>query len=362
MTLFDRYLSRRMIATLLRTLLALVLIVMLIDFLTARQREISRHDVPWGMVFLYYAAFVPTVIIKYQAAAVSVLITGLIVLGRAAQDREITALLASGVSLRRIARWPILLALFMSGGVYLFQETVGVAAYREFDRIDREYFSRWAGGERPGVSWPNLSGHWTAHILKFNRRALTGEDVYMHSIQADKVQEIRADRIFWEPAEERWVLEDGRWSVFNPQATWEVETRRITQLDAPILETPEDLFALETPPDAKTAAELWGDLQRADTLGMPVTAYWVDYYVKFSQPALCFVMIWLAIPFALRLRRGGLAISFGVSIAIGLAYLFVFFITMGLGRIDQLNPFIAAWTANVLFLCIGLILFWRTPT
>ncbi|MCC6142958.1 MAG: LptF/LptG family permease [Candidatus Hydrogenedentes bacterium] len=362
MTIMDRYLTRRMLATLVRTLLALVLLVLLIDFLTARQREISKHEVPWAVVFEYYACFIPTVIIKYQAAAVSILITGLIVLGRAAQDKEVTALLASGVSLRRIARWPILIALLMSGVVYAFQETAGVTAFREFDRLDREYFSRWAGGERPGVSWPNLSGHWTAHILKFNRRALTGENVYMHSLQPDKVQEIRADRIYWDPDRGKWLIEDGRWSVFNPQATWEVETRRITQAEAPILETPEDLFALETPPDAKRAAELWADLQRGETLGMPVTPYWVDYYVKFAQPALCFVMIWLAIPFALRLRRGGLAISFGVSIAIGLAYVFVFFITMGLGRIDQIPPFVAAWTANAIFLVLGMVLFWRTPT
>jgi len=95
---------------------------------------------------------------------------------------------------------------------------------------------------------------------------------------------------------------------------------------------------------------------------MPVQAQWVDYHAKFAQPALLFIMSLLAVPFAMRVRRGGIAVSFGLSIAIGLAYIFLFFVATGLGHIQQLPPAAAAWLPNALFLGAGLYLFRKTPT
>ena len=131
---------------------------------------------------------------------------------------------------------------------------------------------------------------------------------------------------------------------------------------APITESPEDLFALEEPADTKSAATLLADIRRAETRGVPVQSPWTDLYAKFSQPALCFVIIGLAIPFAIRIRRGGLAIGFGVSIAIGLTYLVLFRISMSLGHAGRLPPPVAAWLANFMFLALGLVLIRKTPT
>ena len=74
------------------------------------------------------------------------------------------------------------------------------------------------------------------------------------------------------------------------------------------------------------------------------------------------MMVGLAIPFAIRLRRGGLAISFGASLAIALTYLVVFSAAIALGHAGHLNPVTAAWFANALFFATGLVLFFRTPT
>lgn len=360
-TLLDRYFTKRLLAAAVKAALALVLIVIVVDLLSARRRQVEKYDVPWPQILEYYAAFVPIVLFKYQAAAVSILLSGLFVFGRAAQDMEITAALAGGVSLRRLARGPLLVALALSVAVFFVADTAGVAAFQRFDRVDKEYFRRFAPGERQGISWTNLTGGWTAHIGKFNRRALTGEDIIIHSVTPEYVQDIQAGRIFWDEEQQRWLLEDGRWFVFDRTAQVE-RTERITQSPAPFTEPPERLFALDQPPDAKGADVLRRDLELAQGLGMPVQAQWVDYHAKFAQPALLFIMVLLSIPFAVRTRRGGAAISFGLSVAIGLAYVFVLFISMGLGHIQKLPPVFAAWLPNLLFLAAGLGLLRRTPT
>jgi lipopolysaccharide export system permease protein len=302
------------------------------------------------------------VLFEYHAAALSVLIAGLMVLGKSAQDNEVTAVLAGGISLRRIARAPVLVALLVAVGAFVFQDTLGVTASRNFNTVEQKYFRKIGGPVRQGASWTNLGGLWTCHVLKFNPRAMTGQEVYLHAIRPDRVDEIRADRIYWDETERRWYLENGRWAAFDPGKDWEVVSQRITRTQAPFTESPEELFALDEPSRSKTVLELTADLRRAEHLGTPALRQRVEYHLKFAQPALCFVMIFLAIPFALRLRRGGFMLGVGASIAIGLAYMTVFYLSVGLGYMGTLPPAAAAWLANVVFLAGGLTLFGRTPT
>lgn len=359
MTLYDRYLLKRLIGTMLRTMLSLVFIFILIDLATNRRDNIAHYDIPLPMVALYYLTYIPTILFEYQVAALSVLVAGLMVFGRAAQDEEITALRASGVGLRRLARWPIILAALTAVGAFYASDHLGAQATKTSKAIESKYFSRFTGNNREGVSWNHLSGGWACHVLKFNRLALTGQDVYIHRIREDRVDEIRADRIWWDPASSRWIIEDGRHFWFDPNEGMSRNVFPITQSVAPFTEPPEMLFALSAPPGTKTAEELRVDLVRAEQLGTPVQHHWVQYHIKFARPALCFIMIWLAIPFAIRMRRGGLAVGFGLSIALAIAYMLTFYAAVGLGTLGELTPAVAAWFANGVFFLLGAGMFYR---
>ncbi|MCL4215563.1 MAG: LptF/LptG family permease [Candidatus Hydrogenedentes bacterium] len=359
MTLVDRYLLRRTVAALLRTVVALLGMYVLVDLLTHRLESVG--ETPLLIIVQYYVCFIPFLLYAY-IAPFAVLIAGLLVLGETAQNNEVTALLASGVSLRRFVRWPVIAALLFAVGLFAMQETVGAHATRRAHEIENSYFSRNPLAENRGaVSWSRLSGDWTVLIEKFNRLALTGEGVHLHSIGQDAVEQIDARRIFWDESKQQWILERGRWLTFPPDVD-EVQTRRISQMPAPFDETPTELFALEEPADAKTAAELSADLRAAELRRRPVQGKWVYYHAKFSQPAASFVMIFLAVPFAMRLRRGGLAIGFGMSLAIGIAYLMLSNTAVFLGASGHANPVVAAWLANGVFFILGVALFFRTPT
>jgi lipopolysaccharide export system permease protein len=362
MTTLDRYFLQRCTVAVVKALFALVFVYILVDFLAGRQIEIRKHDVPFVAIIRYYAAFLPQII--GRVAPFAVLVSVLLVFGDAAQNNEVTAALAAGISLRRLTLVPMLAALGFSGLLFCLQESAGVAAARELSRIESNYFSRTNIKGRAGVSWARLGeGDWTCHIRKFNRAALTGEGVLMRSIRDDALELIEARRIFWDDAQGKWLLEDGQWNVFSPDSSQRVEpTRRITQTAAPIRETPAELFAANEAPETKQPWALADDIHRASDRGAPTGALWVDYYTKFSQPAVSFIMVWLAIPFALRIRRGGLAISFGTSIGIAVAFLLVFLVCVTLGKVDRIPPFAAAWLANALFMAAGLVLYYRTPT
>ena len=362
MNTLDRYFATRIFATLLKTVLAFVFLYTLIDLVTTRQTAIEKYDVPWATVFAYYVYHVPAFVIKFQTIALALLIATLFVLGKAAQDMEITALLSGGVSLSRVARVPVLIALILSVGVFVFENTLGTKIAQRAEQIDAEYFRRATNDGGRGPSWTRLGEEsWTCHILRFNRQALTGTDVFIHAFNDAGMEEIRANRIYWDPDTSHWMLEDGRWARIRRDPDLKDETR-ITQIVAPFDEPPEMLFALETDPETKSAWALYSDLKNAEAMGVPTTRARVDFHTKFSRPALCFVIVWLAIPFALRIRRSGIFLSFGLSIALGLAYITLYVIAIGLGNIGLLPPLVAAWLANGVFLLTGITLFRRMNT
>ena len=166
----------------------------------------------------------------------------------------------------------------------------------------------------------------------------------------------------------QWLLE--RWAVgfqLRPERgtgpdQW---TTRITQEPAPFEVPPERLFALEQPASSKVVhGRLAADIQRAEaTEHVPTLGARVAFQEKLARSAYVgAIMLLLAVPFAMRVRRGGLAIGFGLSAAIALAYLLVHFGATGLGNLGILPAPIAVWCANVLFFGLGAWLFLKTPT
>lgn len=365
MKTLDAHLTRRLLFAVGGALIALLFLFVVIDLLTHRRSDILQHDVPWRTVALYYLLLVPRMLLEYHLAALSMLVGGLLVLGSAAQHNEFTALFACGVPLRRIARVPLLMALVLSILLFVMGETIAPAAARATFAIEEQYFgkhSRGSLGKRPGISWAHLEGGWTCHIEKFNRIALTGEDVLMLRQREDEYEEIRAGRIYWDPQFGRWFLEDAVWAVFFPERGMAVSVRRLPQTPAPLEETPEELFAPFEDPDARSTGGLRTVMENASKKGMPIVRLKVDYYSKFSKPLLPLVMIWIAIPFASRTRRGGLSVGFGISIALGVAYLLVYSACQSLGYTGHLSPIMAAWLANLMFFVGGMVLFSRMPT
>lgn len=362
MTLLDRYLVRNMLATILKVLVGLVFLFVTIDLLTHRQESIAKYEIPWPVVAEYYLTFVPRILFEYQAIPIAVLVAGLMVLGRAAQDNEITAALAGGIGLRRIAAGPLALAGSIAVLSLATQESFGARAIADSRHIEQEYFSRFDDSSRNGISWNGLGDGWMCYTLKFNRAALTGQDVYIHKITPERFEEIRARRLWWSPDAGKWYIEDGSWMAFDRTREWEQMARRITMEPAPFPESPADLFALEAPANTKSLVTLGHDIDRAAALGLPTTSARVDYWAKLARPALAVIMMLIAVPFAVRVRRGGLAVGFGVSIIVGVVYVLLFYGGLGLGYLAIAPPLVAAWTANIVFFAGGLWMLLRSPS
>lgn len=87
--------------------------------------------------------------------------------------------------------------------------------------------------------------------------------------------------------------------------------------------------------------------------------YGIEIQKKFSLAATCVVFVLLGAPIALRFPRGGIGMVIGVSFGIfALSYIGLIG-GESLSNKGYVSPFIAMWTANTIFLVLGLILYAR---
>lgn len=117
---------------------------------------------------------------------------------------------------------------------------------------------------------------------------------------------------------------------------------------------PDDLGSVVKKASEMSFLELRDYIRKMEKEGYDVTRYRVDFQAKMAFPLLCLMMVMIGSGIALtRPRHEGLSVSVGYGI--GTAFLFwVFYsLCLSLGYGEMLPPVIAAWAADVVFLCAG---------
>lgn len=82
---------------------------------------------------------------------------------------------------------------------------------------------------------------------------------------------------------------------------------------------------------------------------------------KYALPFVCLVFALVGVPIGMRPQRTNTALGFGLSVMIIFGYYLMLFICGALGQIAVLNPVVAGWLPNIVFLGIGLFLVSRIP-
>jgi lipopolysaccharide export system permease protein len=153
-----------------------------------------------------------------------------------------------------------------------------------------------------------------------------------------------------------WVLYDCMQQVLNTSdGTYRVSLDQTLAEDLQL--QPSDFRRIVRKSEEMTFGQLLAYVHKVEAEGYAATAYRVDLYAKSAYPFVCIIMALVGIGLTARRRLDkGLAVSITYGIGIGFLYWIFqsFCISLGYGRI--LPPVVAAWMANIVFLCGGLLL------
>lgn len=91
-------------------------------------------------------------------------------------------------------------------------------------------------------------------------------------------------------------------------------------------------------------------------------AYLLEVHKKYSLPAACIVFVLIGAPLGILARRGGMAVSIGISIGLFIMYWASLIGGEELSDRGFVSPVVAMWAANVLLGATGLVLLFKVMT
>jgi len=373
MTILDRYIIRQFLLAFLFGLAAFILIFLVID-LMEKLDDFIDANVETPVILEYYVHFTPE-IIKLMTP-VAMLLAALFVTGRIAQQNELAAIKSSGVSLYRFVLPFLAVALFVSlVSIYFSGWVVPFSNHKKFD-IERVYLKKsstatgrlnlyFQEGRTRLVSLGFYEGgSRTARKVTIEDFADTNLTVLMRRYDAQMMRwsEERingGDGISPAP-----LLGDNRtkggWELVNGVeriiSSGREEMRPFDRLFVGRLSlTPAEIEEKQRKPDEMDYNELRSFIESQERAGQEVSRWLVDYHSKIAFPFASLIVVLFGVPFSANKRRSGVAIEFGISVAVTFIYLAFMKTSQVFGYNGDLDPLLTAWLANILFLGAGIV-------
>ena len=172
---------------------------------------------------------------------------------------------------------------------------------------------------------------------------------------------LTADSASYDETRKMWRLRRGASRIIaSParQATFNFRTMRLKALN----QSPADLLAESKAPDEMRYAELGRYIDALKRSGNDANKLIVEQALKLALPATCIIIALFGAPLAVTSPRAGAAV--GVAISLGTTVIFLLFvqITKAIGSGGVINPTLAAWIPNVVFLFAALVLLAKVRT
>jgi lipopolysaccharide export system permease protein len=172
---------------------------------------------------------------------------------------------------------------------------------------------------------------------------------------------LTADSASYDDSLKVWRLRRGASRIIaGParQATFNFRTMRLRALN----QTPADLLAEPKAPDEMRYAELGRYINALKRSGNDANKLVVEQALKLALPAACIIIALFGAPLAVTTPRAGAAVGIAISLGTTVIYLLFIQITKAIGAGGVINPVLAAWIPNVVFLFAGLVLLAKVRT
>lgn len=357
--ILDRYLIREFLTFTAIGLSVAAALYVIIDLGDTLNRFL-RIKPPLGYIFEHFLYRLPAAL--HQGLPVVMLVATIFLFLSLSRFHELTAMKAAGISLYRVSAPVLLMGLSVAVSALLFQELFLPKLNELGEEVDRVKIR----GQLPRHLQSRQRLWVRSADSRFYRIELLSpqtSDLYGVTIlEIDRQFRLRnrldARQAHW--TEAGWELHDGAFREIETAGT--VQTVPFTFTALELSEDIDEFTRIHKDVESMSYWELRDYVAQLEAAGFRAKKYLVALYSKLSFPLVNLVMVLVAIPFALQSPRGGRLFGIGLAIAIMAGYLVVHYVALAFARADLLPPFVAAWTANVIFLGIGASLFLRART
>ena len=353
MGVLDRYVLRQWLGTFVLSALGLPAVAILIDlaerFAKLVDKPVSIPDILIGQ--LYY--FPNKTAMMLPAAVLFATVFTLNALGR---NSELTAVKAGGVSFFRLIAPIMVLAALSVPLDYGLQELSSFTTLQE-----KIYHKERNGADaqtRVNFGYASPSGwNWAIKTLDQANRMMMVEPVMEQAVPGRHGRWIvSADSALWRA--HRWVLFHGA-SMVVPDSGVPIILEFQTMQHRAFTDPPSAMMDEGLKADEMTYPELKKYLATLKLSGNEPGMLAVDLPLKFAVPLACLVVAMFGAPLAVTNPRAGAALGLAIALGTTLVYLTGIQIMKAVGGKELVAPWFAAWSMNIVFLIVAVILLRR---
>lgn len=344
----DRYLSRTVLLGVVVALFALLGIAFLLTVLS-QLHNIGSGSFSARTAFIYAALTMPQT--AYDMLPVATLIGAVFALGALAAHGELVMFRASGASLLRLARALTWAGALVAIAAVLLGEFVAPPAKRTAETLRAQRLYSQINSANPGGVWLR-AGQDVVHVLKVYTPTHLA-DVYIFSLgPAATISEVR------HAADAEYA--DGHWTLHRVQGV-HLGPSRVTPIQAvaqpwPNFVAPATFRTLVVSPDNLSWRGLLDYLHYLRVNHMATARYEIAFWHKASVPIAVWLMVLLALPFALGgMRSTGAGQRLALGVVVGLVYYLVDQTLLQAGQAFHILPLAAAWAPTALLALVTFV-------
>ncbi len=327
-------------------------IFIVIDFVGNSRVWLSR---PPEDRYQYYLNYLPY--ITYLVCPIALLLAAVFAVGNMAKHLELVALRAAGVPVIRILSSLLLAGALLSIGMFWLQDKVLPEANHRRFLINEPGSDEFAGGdprERSNYLYIGQDGT-QLYFQYYNGTRREGTNVTALRLRKGApILRVDAVSLKWDSG---WKFLSGTKREFRGDSV-RAETFREWRF-ADFHDRPGELLDDRAYPDEMAMSEL---RQRVSVLlrnGEPAHALRTHWHFRIATALVNFFMGAMGAALAVNTVRSGLARNFGIALLITFLYYVALRLGLVMGENGSLPPPMAAWFGNIVFLPLGIFLWWR---
>ncbi len=359
--ILDWYIIKKFIGTYIYAILLIISIAIVFDF-NENLSKFTQYHAPWrAIIFDYYANFIP-----YYSNLFSPLFVFIAVIfftSKLAGNSEIIAMLAAGVSIKRLMR-PYMLSCVVIAGLTFYLNSFVIP----HGTVIRQNFETLYRNSKKNTSAEDIqlfvAKNTTAYIQNYDDQYKRGYGFSLVKIKNKKIvshltaMEIQYDTI----ADSKYHWKLSNWKIRTLKGLKEHIQSGATK-DTVLLMEPTDLVYSKGQQETFTSPELLDYISKQTSRGSGnVVQYEVEFHKRIAMSFSSFILTIIGLTLSSRKRKGGMGLSLGIGLALSFSYIMLQTVSATFAIQDNTPPMLAAWIPNIIFAIIAYFCYRHAPS
>ena len=356
----DRYIIAKFIGTYFYSIALIISISIVFDVNENLAKFTTNHAPLRAIVFDYYANFVP-----YFANLFSPLFVFIAVIfftSKLAGNSEIIAMLASGMSFKRLLRpYMVSAAIISALNFYLSSYVIpkGTVVRHDFESL---YKNNKKVTSAQNVQLQVGKGV-IAYIAQYDDKTKTGYGFSLDKFEKKKLifhttaNVVKYDTI----SDSRYHWKMVNWKTRDLRGMREKITSGMEK-DTLIMMEPMDLVFSKGQQETFTSPELLRYISKQQERGSSnVVQYEVEYHKRIPSCFASFILTIIGVSLSSKKRKGGMGMYLGIGLALSFTYILLQTICATFAIQADTPPVLAAWIPNLIYFVIAYLCYRKAP-